>query len=97
MAAPLPVGWVEVVCRVVDVVDAPGRFGFTYGTLSVHPEQGEESFTVERAADGSVAFEILAVSRPRHLAARAVPLVARCLQQSATNRYLTAMQRLTHG
>jgi len=92
MAAPLPVGWVDVVCRVVEVFDEQDRFGFAYGTLSVHPEQGEESFTVLRAGDGSVSFEIVAVSRPRHVLAQAAPPVARRLQAAATNRYLEAMQ-----
>jgi uncharacterized protein (UPF0548 family) len=92
MAAPLPIGYVEVVCRVVDVVDQPDRFGFTYGTLSVHPEQGEESFTVVRMTDGSTSFHIVAASRHRLLLARAFPPVARRLQVAATNRYLAAMQ-----
>ena len=92
MAAPLPVGWIEVVCRVVGVVDEPDRFGFTYGTLSVHPEQGEESFTVTRTADGSTTFQIVAASRPRQVLARAFPPVARRLQTAATHRYLAAMQ-----
>ena len=91
MAAPLPVGWIDVVCRVVAVVDEPERFGFTYGTLPIHPEQGEESFTVTRSDDGGFIFEIVAVSRPRQLLARAVPPVARRLQAAATNRYLKAM------
>ena len=91
MAAPLPIGFIEVVCRVVAVVDEPDRFGFSYGTLRVHPEQGEESFTVVRRADGTVAFEIAAASRPRHVLARAFPPVARLLQRSATTRYLDAM------
>ena len=92
MAAPLPVGWIEVVCRVVDVVDEPDRFGFTYGTLPVHPEQGEESFTAVLLPDSGVVFEIVAASRPRQLAARAAPPLARRLQRAATNRYLAAMQ-----
>ncbi len=92
MAAPLPIGWVEIVCRVVDVVDRPDRFGFTYGTLSVHPEQGEESFTVIRMDDGSTSFQIIAASRPRQVLARAFPPVARRLQLAATNRYFAAMQ-----
>ena len=95
MAAPLPLGFIDVVCRVVDVVDVPDRFGFTYGTLPVHPEQGEESFTVVRHDDGSVVFEIAAASRPRHLLARACPPVARRLQRSATTRYLDAMSAAT--
>ena len=95
MAAPLPIGWVEVVCRVVDVVDERDRFGFTYGTLSVHPEQGEESFSVLRSDDGKIVLEIVVASRPRHVLARAVPPVARRLQMAAANRYLAAMQSAT--
>jgi len=91
LCAPLPVGYIEIVCRVVTAVDLPDRFGFAYGTLSVHPEQGEESFTVIREADGTVVFEIVAVSRPRHFLARALPPVARNLQRRATARYLDAM------
>ena len=91
MAAPLPIGFVDVVCRVVDVRTEPDRVGFTYGTLPVHPEQGEESFDVVRS-DGRVRFEIVACSRPRHPLARLVPPVARALQRSATVRYLDAMQ-----
>ena len=88
MGAPLPVGFVEVVCRVVDVTDRPDRFGFTYGTLPIHPEQGEESFTVMHAPGGIVTFEIVAVLRPRHPLSRAFPPIARRLQRAATNRYL---------
>lgn len=97
MAAPLPIGWIDVVCRVVDVVDEPDRFGFTYGTLPVHPEQGEESFTVIRLPDGSTEFQIVSASRPRHILARAVPPVARGLQSAATNRYLAAMRSSIEG
>jgi uncharacterized protein (UPF0548 family) len=94
MAAPLPVGYIDVVCRVVAVDDQHDRFGFTYGTLPVHPEQGEESFAVAIAPDGIVTVEITAVSRSRHPLARAFPPVARRLQRIATNRYLEAMQSL---
>lgn len=91
MSAPLPIGFIDVVCRVVDVEDDPDRFGFSYGTVSVHPEQGEESFTVARAPGGDVVFEIVAVSRPRHLLAKVGAPVARRLQLAATQRYLDAM------
>lgn len=94
MAAPLPLGFIEVVCRVVAVQDELDRFGFTYGTLPRHPEQGEESFTVTLASDGCIKFEVIAVSRARHPLARAFPPVARRLQQRATNRYFDAMQSL---
>jgi len=95
MAAPLPLGFIDVVCRVVAVVEEPDRFGFSYGTLRVHPEQGEEAFTVVRKQDGSVVFEVTAASRPRHVLARACPPLARRLQRSATTRYLDAMSAAT--
>lgn len=92
MSAPLPVvGFIDVVCRVVDVDDETDRFGFTYGTLSVHPEQGEESFTVVRSPEDEVQFEVVAVSRPRHVLAKLGGPVARRLQRAATVRYLDAM------
>ncbi|MFT5979127.1 MAG: hypothetical protein ACI83Y_001526 [Candidatus Azotimanducaceae bacterium] len=94
MAAPLPVGYIDVVCRVVAVDDQHDRFGFTYGTLPVHPEQGEESFAIVIAPDGAVTVEITAVSRSRHPLARAFPPIAQRLQHIATNRYLDAMQAL---
>jgi hypothetical protein len=40
MSAPLPLGFIDVTCRVVSVVDEPNRFGFAYGTLPIHPAQG---------------------------------------------------------
>lgn len=91
MSAPLPLGFIDVTCRVVSVVDEPKRFGFAYGTLPIHPEQGEESFTIERDDDGEVTFRIVAVSRPRHALARLCPPVARRLQRAATERYLEVM------
>lgn len=78
-------------CRVVSVVDEPNRLGFAYGTLPIHPEQGEESFIVERDDAGEVTFRLVAASRPRHGLARLCPPVARRLQRAATERYLDAM------
>jgi uncharacterized protein (UPF0548 family) len=92
MAAPVWPLWIDVVCRVVSVVADEHMGGFRYGTLSEHPEQGEESFTVHMDDRESVRFEIIAASRPRHPFARAAPPVARLLQGHATNRYLQAMQ-----
>jgi uncharacterized protein (UPF0548 family) len=97
MAAPLPIGFIHAVCRVVAVVDEPDRYGFAYGTLLDHPEQGEESFIVTRDSDGTIAFEIVAVSCPRHFLARACPPLARRLQRAATKRYLDAMRLAVAG
>ena len=61
-------------CRVVYVVDEPGRFGLAYGTLPGHVERGEERFLVERdSTDGSVWYDLLAFSRPNSLVARLAP------------------------
>jgi uncharacterized protein (UPF0548 family) len=90
LVAPLPVGYVDAPCRIVAVVNEPDRFGFAYGTLSNHPEQGEESFIVTR--NGTVEFVIETVSRPVHPAARVVPFVADRLQAAAIRRYLAAMR-----
>jgi uncharacterized protein (UPF0548 family) len=93
MSAPLPVGFVDVTCRLVSVVDEPDRFGFAYGTLPVHPETGEEAFLVVRDRDG-LRFDVQAVSAPRHPLARLAPPVADRLQHRGVERYLAAMLRL---
>jgi uncharacterized protein (UPF0548 family) len=74
--------WMLNACRVVAVVDEDGpvkRFGFASGTLPDHAGSGEERFLVEwDRAEGSVWYDILAFSRPRHLLARlGYPLVRR--------------------
>ena len=77
-AAPVRL-WLLLAARVVyvinDSIERDGRrlerFGFAYGTLPDHPELGEERFLVEwDKATGSVEYEILAISRPRHWLAR---------------------------
>jgi uncharacterized protein (UPF0548 family) len=93
ITAPLPIGCVDVVCRIVAVIDEADRFGFAYGTLSVHPEQGEEAFVVSRSLDGSVTFFVEAVSRSAFRLGRLVPFVTDQLQDQANNRYLRAMER----
>ncbi len=51
--------------RIVYVVDTPTRYGFAIGTLPGHLEEGEERFSVE-LRDGSVWYNLLALSRPQH-------------------------------
>jgi uncharacterized protein (UPF0548 family) len=74
-------------CRVVYVVDEPNRQGFAYGTLSGHPESGEELFVVERAADDTVSVVITAFSRPASGLARLAGPLARLAQHRMTGRY----------
>jgi uncharacterized protein (UPF0548 family) len=88
--APLPLGFVTGICRVVEVVDEENRFGFAYGTLGHHPERGEESFLVRRTSEGGSTFEVVALSAHAHPVARLVPPLGNRLQEAATGRYLRA-------
>jgi uncharacterized protein (UPF0548 family) len=78
-------------CRVVYVIDEPGRRGFAYGTLPGHPESGEEAFIVSRREDATVAFTITAFSRPASSLAKAAGPLGRAVQRHITNRYLRAI------
>jgi uncharacterized protein (UPF0548 family) len=92
-SAPLPFGFVEGTCRIVAVIDEPNRFGFAYGTLSVHPERGEESFLVTRDDKGATRFDVTSASRSAHPLARLIPPLADRLQDAAVRRYLAAMEQ----
>lgn len=89
---PLPFISAVAACRIVSVVDEPDDFGFAYGTLPAHPEQGEEAFIVRRDPTGAVTFAITAFSRPRHLLTRLGGPVARRIQVNTTRRYLQALK-----
>ncbi|WP_420876813.1 DUF1990 family protein [Rhodococcus zopfii] len=85
-----PVG-ITAPCEVVYVVDEPRRRGFAYGTLTGHPERGEEYFGVEWRADDTVVLTIRAFSRPAAWWARAGAPVARLVQRRITDRYLRSL------
>ena len=92
LVVPLPVGYATGAGRVVYVTDLPDEYGFAYGTLPAHPEQGEEAFHL--ACDGRrLVFTVTAFSRPRHPAARLGGPVTRALQLRANRSYLRAMRR----
>jgi len=92
LVVPLPIGYATCVGRVIYLTEAPEDFGFAYGTLPAHPEQGEEAFHVTR--NGSrLMFTVTAFSRPRHPAARLGGPVTRALQVRANRSYLRAMRR----
>jgi uncharacterized protein (UPF0548 family) len=106
--APLAVGQTVIVamsrlgmtvtapCRILDVTDEPGRFGFTYGALVGHPERGEEAFHVVRDGDRT-SFRITVCSRPALLLARLGGPIARRVQAALTRRYLAAMEDVAAG
>jgi uncharacterized protein (UPF0548 family) len=90
-------GWsqlaIVVPCRVVGVIDEAARWGFAYGSLPGHLEQGEEAFVVSIAEDGSVAFEISSFSRPADRLLRLSGPFGRILQRAGSHGYLRALRR----
>ncbi len=82
-----------VPCRIIGVIDGQTRWGFAYGTLPGHPEQGEESFVVSIAPDQTVRFEIDAFSRPGDPLVRLSGPIGRGIQRGGTGSYLRALKR----
>ncbi len=82
-------------CRIVAVVDKPDAYGFAYGTLTTHPETGEESFVIRRALDGGVSFTVTAFSRPGELVPWCGLPVVRALQHRAAREFLDGMKAAT--
>ena len=80
--------WATGVCRIVEVIDEPDRFGFSYGTLPHHPEEGEEMFAVRDNGDGSVTYRVAAFSRPAGIVTRLIGPLGRIIQRFMTRRYL---------
>lgn len=89
--------WWLNACRIVYVVDEDVpvmRFGFAYGTLPGHVESGEERFLVEwDRTTGSVYYDIIAFSRPRHILARLGYPWVRRLQKRFARDSAAAMVR----
>ncbi|MGH9799230.1 MAG: DUF1990 family protein [Blastocatellia bacterium] len=96
--------WSCLPAKVVYVIDEADdqsrRFGFAYGTLPAHDEQGEERFLIEwLREDDSVWYDILAFSRPASLLAKLGYPLVRILQrrfgrdskQAMLNHVLEAM------
>lgn len=78
-------------CRVIEVFDTGRQRGFSYGTLDGHPESGEETFVVERTADGRVRGTVIAFSRPARWYTRLAGPVGHMLQRRIARRYLAAL------
>lgn len=78
--------WSLNAARIVYVLDETGgsieKFGFAYGTLTEHGEQGEERFSVEYdKTDDSVWYDLYAFSRPNHFLAKIGYPLSRYLQK----------------
>ncbi|MFM9626734.1 MULTISPECIES: DUF1990 family protein [Streptomyces] len=87
-------GLFKAPCRVVWTVEEHRRAGWAYGTLTGHPESGEESFVVDRTGDGTVWLTISAFSRPAKWYARAGGPATRGLQQAYARRCGTVLRGL---
>lgn len=92
LAVRLPLTYTLVTGRVVYVEDGPDHFAFAYGTLPLHPSQGEERFAVERDGD-AVRFGVVTFSRLANPVLRLGGPAARLLQKQASKGYLDAMVR----
>jgi len=93
--------WSINCCRIVYVInegDPIRRFGFAYGTLPDHAEQGEERFTVEwnRTSD-LVSYELMSFSRPGNPAVKIAYPIARSLQKRFLRHSLAAMADASRG
>jgi uncharacterized protein (UPF0548 family) len=61
--------WWMNAARIVYTISEDGptrRYGFAYGTMRPHVEEGEERFSVELHPDGDVWYDLRAFSRPRY-------------------------------
>ena len=85
--------WSVNACRIAYVFAEERRYGFAYGTLQDHAEQGEEKFSVEWAADNSVWYDILAFSRPRQWQAKVARPLSRRLQERFARDSMAAIAR----
>ncbi len=88
-----PVAALAAPCRIVGIVDEPTRWGFAYGTLPGHPEQGEEAFVVSTSPDETVRFDITAFSRPGDSVVRLSGPIGRGVQRAGTKAYLRALRQ----
>jgi uncharacterized protein (UPF0548 family) len=78
-------------CRVVYVIDEPGRCGFAYGTLPGHPESGEEAFVLTTRADRGSDLTVIAFSRPATALSRLAGPAGQMVQDVITSRYLRSL------
>ena len=90
--------WSVNIARIVYVVNEQSRYGFAYGTLQCHSEQGEERFLVEHdRATGEVWYDLYAFSKPKHPLAWLGYPISRYLQKRFARESLAAMKRATAG
>ena len=86
--------WSVNISRIVYLIDEESRYGFAYGTLECHSEEGEERFLVEHdKTTDEVWYDLYAFSKPRHPLARIGFPISRHLQKRFARESLAAMKR----
>jgi uncharacterized protein (UPF0548 family) len=89
--------WSLNACRIVYAIEEKGeieKYGFAYGTLTEHGEQGEERFTVEyHQANKEVWYDLYAFSKPKHLLVNLGYPLTRILQKQFAIESKNAMIR----
>jgi uncharacterized protein (UPF0548 family) len=86
--------WSVNVSRLVYVIDEDSRYGFAYGTLHCHAEEGEERFSIEHdPMTDEVWYDLYAFSKPNHPLARIGYPFSRYMQQRFVRESLAAMKR----
>lgn len=81
-------------CEFVWIADTPDCYGYGFGTVTGHPESGEEAMEVAIDNRERVEFTIRAFSRHSAWYARLGAPVARLLQDRITDGYVDAARRL---
>ena len=70
------------------------KYGFAYGTLTEHGEEGEERFTAEfDRKSGEVWYDLFAFSKPKHIMAQIGYPLSRMLQKQFAVESKTSMLR----
>ena len=86
--------WSVNISRIIYLIDEASRYGFAYGTLPCHSEEGEERFLVEHDRNtDEVWYDLYSFSRPKHPLARIGHPIARHLQKQFARESLAAMKR----
>lgn len=81
-------------CDVVWVADEPRRRGFRYKTRPDHPEDGEESFVVDWAANDEVIVTISSRARPQMRIMKLAGPLGRLGATLVNRRYLSALRKI---
>jgi len=83
--------WWRNSAKIVYIINESNRFGFAYGTLTEHAEQGEEAFWISRDSTDKITYHIKAFSKPRHWAAKLFYPITRKYQHKFAAESLQTM------